>query len=57
MSRDIMFQMLEHEMDVHSDNLNGLVDQGRQMAREGHFDSASILKSVEDFDKKYDTKT
>ena len=44
--------MLEHEMDVHSDNLNGLVDQGRQMAREGHFDSASILKSVEDFDKK-----
>ena len=44
--------MLEHEMDVHSENLKAIVAQGHRMAREGHFDSAGILKAVENFDKR-----
>ena len=44
--------MLENEMEVNADNLRGIVEQGHQMAKAGHFDSASILKTVQDFDKR-----
>ena len=39
-------------MDQNADNLKAIVDKGHQMAREGHFDSISILNTVEDFDKR-----
>jgi len=45
--------MLENEMAVNAENLKSIVDQGNQMAKAGHFDSVSILKSVKDFDKRY----
>lgn len=45
-------QMLENEMAANKDNLKTIVEQGNQMAREGHFDSAGILKAVNDFDKR-----
>ena len=48
----LSFQMLEHDMAVNAENLNEIVDQGKEMARAGHFDSASILKSVENFDRR-----
>ena len=44
--------MLEHEMDVNAENLKTIVEQGKEMARAGHFDSAGILKAVENFDKR-----
>ena len=44
--------MLEHDMEANTSNLKAIVEQGRQMARAGHFDSAGILKAVEDFDKR-----
>lgn len=44
--------MLENEMDAHADNLKQIVDQGRQMARAGHFDKAGILKAVDNFDRR-----
>lgn len=46
--------MLENEMAANKDNLKTIVEQGNQMAREGHFDSAGILKAVKDFDKRWD---
>ena len=48
----MIFQMLEHDMEANTSNLKAIVEQGRQMARAGHFDSAGILKAVEDFDKR-----
>ena len=39
-------------MEANADNLKSIVAQGREMARAGHFDSAGILKAVEDFDKR-----
>ena len=45
--------MLENEMEKNADNLKDIVDQGHKMAKEGHFDSAGILKKVKDFDKRF----
>ena len=39
-------------MDVNAENLKTIVDQGKEMARQGHFDAASILKTVKDFDRR-----
>ena len=39
-------------MDANAENLKSIEQQGREMARAGHFDSAGILKAVEDFDKR-----
>ena len=44
--------MLENEMDNHAENLKSIVEQGREMAKAGHFDSAGILKKVDTFDKR-----
>ena len=46
--------MLENEMDNHAENLKSIVDQGREMAKAGHFDSAGILKKVDAFDRRLD---
>ena len=46
-------QMLEYEMATNADKLKRIVDQGKEMAAAGHFDSASILKAVQDFDKRF----
>ena len=46
------FQMLENEMDLHAENLKSIVEQGREMAKAGHFDSAGILKKVDAFDRR-----
>lgn len=40
-------------MEVNADNLRDIVEKGHQMAKAGHFDSASILKAVEQFDKRF----
>lgn len=48
--------MLENEMAVNAENLKGIVEQGNKLARAGHFDSAGILKAVQDFDKRWTTK-
>ncbi len=48
-----LLQMLENEMDVHADNLKSIVEQGREMAKAGHFDSAAILQKVDAFDRRY----
>ena len=48
----MIFQMLEHDMDSHAVNLKAIVKQGHEMARAGHFDSAGILKAVENFDRR-----
>ena len=45
--------MLEKEMDANAENLKSIVEQGHQMARAGHFDSAAILKAVEEFDQRF----
>ena len=45
--------MLEKEMETNADNLKDIVEQGHEMARAGHFDSAGILKAVADFDKRF----
>ena len=45
-------QMLEYEMATNADKLKSIVDQGKEMAAAGHFDSASILKAVQDFDRR-----
>jgi len=45
-------QMLEYEMATNADKLKSIVDQGKEMAAAGHFDSASILRAVQDFDKR-----
>ena len=50
----LMLQRLEYEMATNADNLKSIVDQGKEMAAAGHFDSASILKAVQDFDKRLD---
>lgn len=39
-------------MAKNADNLQAIVDQGKEMARAGHFDAASILKAVKDFDRR-----
>ncbi len=39
-------------MDVHAENLKSIVEQGREMAKAGHFDSAGILKKVDAFDRR-----
>ena len=44
--------MLENEMGMNADNLKSIVAQGNEMARAGHFDSAGILKAVNDFDRR-----
>ena len=44
--------MLENEMDLHAENLKSIVEQGREMAKAGHFDSAGILKKVDAFDRR-----
>jgi len=46
-------QMLEYEMATNADKLKSIVDQGKEMAAAGHFDSASILKAVQDFDRRF----
>jgi len=48
-------QMLEYEMATNAEKLKSIVDQGKEMAAAGHFDSASILKAVQDFDKRLDS--
>jgi len=50
----LMLQRLEYEMATNADKLKSIVDQGKEMAAAGHFDSASILKAVQDFDKRLD---
>ena len=40
-------------MDISADNLKNLEKQGKDMEREGHFDSKSILKSIKDFDRRF----
>ena len=44
--------MLDYEMATNAENLKSIVDQGKEMAAAGHFDSASILKAVQDFDRR-----
>lgn len=39
-------------MAVNAENLKSIVEQGHKLARAGHFDSAGILKAVQDFDKR-----
>ena len=39
-------------MDLHAENLKSIVEQGREMAKAGHFDSAGILKKVDAFDRR-----
>jgi len=53
--RDLLkkHQMLEKEMALNAENLKSIVDQGNQMAKAGHFDSASILRAVKDFDRRF----
>jgi len=41
-------------MATNADKLKSIVDQGKEMAAAGHFDSASILKAVQDFDRRLD---
>lgn len=48
--------MLENEMAVNAENLKSIVEQGHKLARAGHFDSAGILKAVQDFDKRWATQ-
>ena len=45
--------MLEKEMDANAENLKSIVAQGHEMARAGHFDSAAILRAVQEFDKRF----
>jgi len=45
-------QMLEYEMATNADKLKSIVDQGKEMAAAGHFDSAAILQAVQDFDRR-----
>lgn len=44
--------MLEHDMAVNAENLKSIVEQGNKLARAGHFDSAGILKAVQNFDRR-----
>ena len=39
-------------MDLHAENLKSIVEQGREMAKAGNFDSAGILKKVDAFDRR-----
>jgi len=39
-------------MATNADKLKSIVEQGKEMAAAGHFDSAAILKAVQDFDKR-----
>jgi len=43
-------------MATNAEKLKSIVDQGKEMAAAGHFDSASILKAVQDFDKRWDSE-
>ena len=54
-TKDLMkrHQMLEKEMRLNAEKLKSIVEEGRQMAHAGHFDSAGILKAVENFDKRF----
>lgn len=48
----VIRQMLEYEMATNAEKLKSIVDQGKEMAAAGHFDSAAILRAVQDFDKR-----
>jgi len=48
----VMVQMLEYEMATNAEKLKSIVDQGKEMAAAGHFDSAAILRAVQDFDRR-----
>ena len=43
--------MLEMDMKVNADTIRKIVQEGHALAKAGHFDSAGILKAVEQFIK------
>lgn len=54
--RDLLQQHhgLEHDMEVAAEKLREIATQGRELAEAGHFDAATILKDVENFNKRFD---
>ncbi|CAD5123350.1 DgyrCDS11708 [Dimorphilus gyrociliatus] len=54
--RDLLQQHhgLEHDMEVAAVKLREIATQGRELAEAGHFDAATILKDVENFNKRFD---
>ncbi|KAL5008187.1 hypothetical protein ScPMuIL_013768 [Solemya velum] len=47
-------QMLENDLLVLADNIQGIVSQGQALAEAGHFDKAGILKAVDTFNKRFE---
>jgi spectrin beta len=45
-------QNLENDLVVLSDNIDGIILKGQDLAKSGHFDKAGILKAVNDFNER-----
>ena len=46
-------QALEMDLSLLADTMQTIVEQGKEMAKAGHFNSAGILSAVEDFNKRW----
>ena len=46
-------QALEMDLSSLADTIQSIVDQGKEMANAGHFNSKDILKAVQDFNKRW----
>ena len=46
-------QALEMDLGLLADTMQTIVEQGKEMAKAGHFNSAGILSAVEDFNKRW----
>ena len=46
-------QVLEMDLGLLADTMQTIVEQGKEMAKAGHFNSAGILSAVEDFNKRW----
>ena len=47
-------QNLENDLVVLSDNIDGIILKGQDLAKSGHFDKAGILKAVNDFNERFE---
>ena len=46
-------QALEMDLSLLADTMQTIVEQGKEMAKAGHFNSAGILSAVQDFNKRW----
>ena len=45
-------QNLEMDLSSLADTIQSIIDQGKEMANAGHFNSAGILSAVQDFNRR-----